>query len=439
MNAMETSKILLHAAKRHGATGARVGVKEAYAYGVRVEQGNESPEISHERKIGLVVYVGDRNAMVGGSATSKKGLTALARKAVEMARVSTPDPYSFLAPEELWAAGISERTPALEVFDTAPPPTLKELAGMAHAIEEGALSCNGVSRTEITEADFVCTHTLLATSNGFIGEHARTHYDLGGVAIAGAGEQMVSGTESDERTHREDLKDPSAIGRIAGERASRRLGSASMAGGVMPVVFDALVSPQILGTFLSAISGDAVYLGQTFLKNMLHERICPPDVTIIDYPNLPRMIGSHLYDGDGVGIYFLKIVKEGVLKSWLTSLKSAAQLSVRCTGHEGGIGNVILENTPISRQDLIADISRGFLVTNLLGYGADLVTGTYSVGAEGFLIENGAIGRPIDEMTIAGNMLDVFRTMRVANDRYVQWQISAPSIRVDNVMVAGKN
>lgn len=380
-----------------------------------------------------------RTATVATTTSSLVGLDRLAQKAVEMARVSSDDPYALLSDASLWPQNVEALRAYLDLCDSSPRPTLVEFEDWSRALEDAALSLQGVTRTEGATSALVHAHGILLTSEGFESEGEYTSYVHGVEAVAGNGENMVQGSKMEVMTHRADLQTPMAIGLIAAGRALARVGACSVAGGRMPVVFDILSSPRIISALFSAISGGAVYSGNTFLKEFLGKRICEQPITIADHPHLPRMNKSRICDEDGVAARYTPIVVDGTLKTWLTSLKSAAKLGVRCTGHGGGnSGNSIVDNGDLSRDELIEDISRGFLVMHLLGHGVDLPTGNYSFGAEGFLIENGRVGRAIDEMTIAGNLLDVFRTMRVANDRDVRQAVSVPSIRVDDVTVAGK-
>ncbi|TSC62255.1 MAG: PmbA protein [Parcubacteria group bacterium Gr01-1014_48] len=440
MEICDIGKMLLSAAKKHGATGARVIAGEEHSYGVVLEQGNVRPEITHSRWFTFAVHVGLRTATVATTTSSLAGLDRLAQKGVEMARASSDDPYAFLSNESLWQKNIDGLRTYLDLYDRSPRPTLAELEDSARALEDAVLSQEGITRIEGAVSAAVYRHDILLTSAGFEFEGEATSYMHGAGAVAGDGEAMVEGSKIETTTHRTNLRTPEQIGLIAAKRALARRGACSVSGGRMPVVFDILSSPQIISALFSAISGENVYSENTFLKEFLGKRICNEPIQIADHPHLPRMNKSRICDEDGVASRYTPIVVDGVLKTWLTSLKSAAKLGVVCTGHGGGqTGNIIVDNGDLSRDELIEDIPRGLLVTHLLGRGVDLPTGDYSFGAAGFLIENGKVSRPVDEMTIAGNLLDLFRTMRVANDRDMREAVSVPSIRVEDVTVAGKS
>ncbi len=440
MTIYETAQFLLRQAKKNGATGSCVLVSEVDAYGILREQGNERPEITHKRKMSLEVHVGRRVAHVSGSAGSRESLTRLLLKAVEMAKASTEDPFASVAGEPLWPRDMARLSDSLDLVDRSLLPSLCELSQTAHALEDAALSQKGITRTEGVSSAALRKYEITMNSEGFTGLSERTTHVRSVEAVAGDGEHMVEGSDMDVRIHRSDLRSSLSIGTLAAERALAQVGTTSVPGGRMPVVFDKLISSSLIGALLAGITGSRVYSKSTFLKEYLGERICDPSITIIDHPHIPRMGKSRLYDADGVGARYLPIVVDGVLKTWLTSLKSSVKLAVRCTGHGGNTsGNIIVGNGIVSQRELIADIPRGLLITSLLGHGANIETGNYSYGAKGFLIENGKICRPVDEMTIAGNLLDAFGRMRVANDRDMRLSVSVPSIRVDDVTVAGKN
>ena len=207
----------------------------------------------------------------------------------------------------------------------------------------------------------------------------------------------------------------------------------------MPVIFDWRSAKAVISPLLAAMFGENVFSDNSFLKEYLGKRICPETIMIVDDPHIPRFGNSRVYDGDAVASRFVPVVVGGILQMWLTSLKSAAQLGVSPTGHSGNhLSNIIVGNGVHARDELMSGIAQGLLVTETMGHGANVTTGDFSCGAEGFLIEHGKVCRPVDEMTIAGNLIDMCRTMQVANDRDERLTFSVPSIYIERMMVAGK-
>ena len=440
MDVYESAKTLLLEAKKSGATGVRIASGERHSYSVVLEQGNASPEIRHGRYIILVVYVGARTALVETSTTTEQGLKRLAEKAVEMARASMEDPFAGLSDASLWPKDVEEMRKMLDKMDRTALPTLKELTDLAHALEDAAMSQKGIMRTESALAGVQYGRSVFMTSKGFEAFGEGTRYVLSTDAVAGSGETMVQGSDGDSRTHRSDLKNPLSIGLLAAERALARVGASSFSGGLMPVVFDRLVAQALISPLLSATLGSNVYADNSFLKEHLGRRICSDMITIVDDPHIPRMNNSRIYDSDGVASKHMPIILGGILQMWLTSLKSAAQLGVMPTGHGGGhLGNVIVRNGECSQNELMADIRRGFYVTRVMGLNANTTTGDFCCGAQGFLIEDGKVARPIDQMTIAGSLLEMLKSMEIANDRDERRTFSAPSLRIESMVVAGKS
>jgi PmbA protein len=246
--------------------------------------------------------------------------------------------------------------------------------------------------------------------------------------------------------HRAALDSPEAIGRLAGERAVARLDPARIASGAMPVVFDPRVGSSLLGHLTGAIAGPGVARGTSFLRDALGTAVFAPGVSVRDDPHRPRGLRSRPFDGEGLPVSPLSIVEDGVLQSWLLDSASARQLGLEPTGHAtrgigGGPGvgtsNLYMDAGRISREAMIAEIERGVLVTELIGHGVNGVTGDYSRGAAGFLIENGEIIRPVAEITIAGNLRQMFASLVPANDLEFRHGVNVPTIRIDGMTVAG--
>jgi PmbA protein len=286
----------------------------------------------------------------------------------------------------------------------------------------------------------------LATSHGFCRGYSTSGYNGGVSVIAGEGAAMQRDHASHQVRHLSDLDAPDALGRLAGERAVARLGPARLPSGAMPVLFDPRVGSSLIGHFISAITGSAIARKTSFLLGREGEEVFAPAITIRDDPHRRRGLRSRPFDAEGLPTRPRDLVAAGRLTGWLLDSASARQLGRDPTGHATrGIGgapgagatNVHIEPGKLSREALIAETGRGLYVTELIGQGVNPVTGDYSRGASGFLIEDGEIGSPVAEITIAGNLLDMFRALTPADDLEFRRALNAPTLRVERMTVAG--
>jgi PmbA protein len=265
--------------------------------------------------------------------------------------------------------------------------------------------------------------------------------------LAGKGTAMERDYDYATAVHFADLRDPGEIGHAAGERCVSRLNARKASSAQVPVVYNPRVAGSLLGHLAGAIGGTAVARGTTFLKDKLGERLFPESVTIVDDPRRRRGLRSRPFDGEGIGTRPIDIVKDGVLSTWILDLRSARQLGLASTGHASrgtssppspSTSNLYLKAGNVSPAALMADIKSGFLVTELIGMSLNSVTGDYSRGAVGFWIEDGAIAYPVSEVTIAGNVIDMFANISAADDLEFRYGVDAPTLRVDGMTVAGR-
>jgi PmbA protein len=287
---------------------------------------------------------------------------------------------------------------------------------------------------------------VLAATNGFAGSYARTDYGVSASLIAGSGTAMERDYDYSAAVHFADLDPAESIGARAGERAVRRLGARKLASQRVPVVFDRRVAGGLIGHLAQAILGSAIARGTSFLKERMGDRLFRPGISVIDDARLPRGRASKPFDGEGLATGRLAVIEDGFLKTWLLDCHSARQLGLRSTGHASrGTGgppspsptNLFIEPGAVSPETLIGTISRGLLVTELMGMGVNPVTGDYSRGAAGFWIENGQIAFPVSEVTIAGNLTDMFLALDPASDLEFRGTINAPTSLVGEMTVAG--
>ncbi|MCC2975068.1 TldD/PmbA family protein [Sphingomonas sp. PL-96] len=393
-------------------------------------------------ELGLRVFVGKRSASVATSDLSDAALDEVAERAVAMARLAPEDAWAGLAPAERLMKGAA---PLLDLDDGAEV-SPEQLKAQALAAEDAARAVAGVTNSEGGSASASRVVVALATSHGFAGSYAVTSHGVSASVLAGSGSGMQRDYAYHSARHRASLDPAEEIGRLAGERAVARLDPARIASGPMPVVFDPRVGASLLGHLTGAIAGPGVARGTSFLRDALGTAVFAPGVTIRDDPHRPRGLRSRPFDGEGLPVSPLAIVEDGVLQSWLLESASARQLGLEPTGHAtrgigGGPGvgtsNLYMDAGRISREAMIGDIAHGVLVTELIGQGVNGVTGDYSRGAAGFLIENGELTRPVAEITIAGNLRQMFAALVPASDLEFRHGVNVPTFRIDGMTVAG--
>jgi PmbA protein len=433
---------LLGRAKAAGAEAADAVVFDSIALAHARRLGAlERLEREESQDIGLRVLLGKHQAFVSSTDSSRGALDELVTRALAMARSVPEDAYCGLAEPGQLARGI----PEIEVYDPEEPAT-EVLIERARACEEAARAIPGVTNSEGAEAGWSSSRIALAASNGFSGGYAVSRHSMGVSVLAGEGLGMERDYEFASRTHGGDLEDPSEIGRRAGARAVKRLGARKAATGRFPVVYDPRVSNGLLGHLAGAISGPAVARGTSFLKDKMGEAIFAQGITIVDDPHRPRGLRSKPFDGEGIANGRRNVIEHGCLTTWILSLSSARQLGLETTGHAArgtsgppgpSVSNLFMEPGTADPAELMADIGQGFYVTELMGMGVNTVTGDYSRGASGFWIENGELAHPVSEVTVAGNLKDMFLALTPADDLEFRYGTDAPTLRIDAMTVAG--
>ncbi len=442
---MDKSAVLedvLKKAKSCGASDADAIMSQSSSQSVNRRLGKpESIRRSEETEVGLRVLVGKRQAIVSSSDLDPKALFEMAERAVAMARLAPEDPYAGIAdPSE-----IAKSFPELDLHDPTDM-TVEEMNTLADRAEGAAMSVKGVTNSEGAEFSLGKDMVHYAATNGFHGGYPSSGFSLTVGVIAGSDTEMESDYDFDSAAFFGDLKNPEEVGKRAGERAVSALHPKKGSTRQMPVVFDNRISGGLIGSLAGAISGSAVARGTTFLKEKMGEKIFAAGLTVVDDPYLKRGARSHPFDGEGLAPQKRNIIDDGRLTGWLLDLASARQLGLKSTGNaargassvpSARPSNFFLQNGKQTVEELIADIKEGFFVTSVMGSGANIVTGDVSRGAKGFWIENGKITYPVAEMTIAGNLKDMWLAMTPANDLELRYGIDAPTIRVETMTVAG--
>jgi PmbA protein len=440
MDRLATLSALITAARRAGAESADALLVSSASLSVKRRLGQiEQLERSEGFDLGLRVFLGQRQAIVSSTDPDPKAFAALAERAVAMARVVPEDPFAGLP------ALVAIPSRELDLHDRAEP-SAEALLERAALAEEAALAVPGVTNSEGADAGWGRYEIALAASNGFAGSYVRTSHSISATALAGSGTGMERDYDWSSTVHLGDLEDPVAIGRRAGEQAVRRLSPTRPKTARIPVVFDARVAGSLLGHLSAAINGAAVARGTSFLKDRMGERVLAAGLVVRDDPLRARGLRSRPFDGEGMPGQARAIIDDGVLTTWLLDWRSARQLGLVSTGHASrGTGgppgasatNLWLEPGALSPAALMADIAEGLYVTDLIGMGVNGVTGDYSRGAAGFMIRNGQLAEAVSEVTIAGNLRDIFLNMAPANDLAFRRGTDSPTVRIEGLTLAG--
>jgi len=435
---------LIQRARRAGADAADAVLVHSAALSHARRLGKlEKLERAESSDLGLRVFVGKRQAILSSTDAGAKALDELAERAVATARVVPEDPFCGLAgPDEVQTGA----PPVLDMEDPAEP-AMDRLVALAQAAEDAAMAVNGVTNSEGAEAGWARTRIALAASNGFSGQYAMTSHSLSVAVLAGSGTGMERDYDYCTCVHARDMDDAAKLGRTAGEKAVKRLNPRKVKSAAVPVLFDKRIAGGLLGHLSGAINGASIARGTSFLKDRLDRPVFRRGINVIDDPHRPRGLRSKPFDAEGIANRRRALIEDGRLTTWLLDLRSARQLKLMSTGHASrGTGgppnpsptNLYLEAGPATPQELMKDISAGFLVTELMGMGVNGITGDYSRGATGFWIENGQPAYPVSEVTIAGNLKAMYLNLYPANDLEFRRGTDAPTVRIEGMTVAGK-
>ena len=425
--------LLLDTAKKLGAESAAVMGGESTSLNVTARLGKlESVERNESKSIGLQIIDNKRKVNLSSTNFNKDALIELVESAMSMIKSIPEDEFCGLADKEMLYKGDLD----LDLVDSYIPENNHLLNNSIEA-EDSALSINGVTNSEGASSSYSKNKVFLATSDGFYNYKEKTNYSSSISVIAGSGTKMERDYEYQSKVHNEDLDTPKNIGEVAANRAVSRLNPKKVKSNSVPIIFDPRVSGSLLSLFTGGISGQAVARGTSFLKDKMEETIFTKDIQIIDDPHVLRGQGSRTFDGEGVETKKIKLINNGALKSWLLSSQSARQLNLKTTGHSSGVSNLYMEPGKKSNTDLISSIKEGFYVTEMMGMSFNQVTGDYSRGATGFWIEKGEKTYPVSEVTIAGNIIDMYSMLTPASDLKLITGIDAPTILIEKMMVAG--
>ena len=434
---------LIKDAKKSGADAADAIAADGTSVSVTYRLGKlEHLERSEGGDIGLRVFKGRRQAIVSSADRKPAALKELVERVISMAATVPEDPFCGIAD----ADQLAKTLPVLDICDPEDVP-VETLISRAEACEAAARGVKGVTNSEGASASWGRHQVAVAASNGFVRAYESSGSSLSASVLAGNSE---TGMETDydytAAVYFGDLRASENVGRSAGERAVKKLGGRKVASQKVSIVFDPRVARSIVSHFVGAINGAAVARGTTFLKDLMGAEIFNPAITIAEDPHRDRGLRSKPCDAEGLANHKRNLADRGVLTTWLMDLRAARQLNLEPTGHASrGTGsppgpsatNVVLAAGEITPAALMADIKQGLYLTDLVGHGANMVTGDYSRGAVGFWIENGEIAYPVHEVTIAGNLKEMFKRLTPADDLEIRYGVDAPTLRIDGMSVAG--
>lgn len=440
----DLTQSLLDAALRAGAEAADALAMDGTSVGIDLRAGTlEKAERAEGTELGLRVLIGGRQACVSVSDTSAATIAAMAERAVAMAREAPHDPnVGLAAPDQIartWDLG------GLELADATPPPSAAALEDTARRAEAAAMAKGGITQVEAS-AGYWHRDMHLAATNGFSGGYSRTGHSVSAVAFTGSGTGMERDWAAEGRTYLSELPSAEDIGHRAAERALARVGATKPKTGTYSVVYDERVASSLIGHLLSAINGSAIARGASWLRDAMDTQILPEGLSVVEDPHRPRISGSRPFDAEGLPTAKRTIVDAGTLRTWTLDLATARKLGLTSTGNASrgtssppspSTSNIDLTQGTATRADLIRDMGTGLWITSMIGSTINPTTGDYSRGASGFWVENGEILYPVNECTIAGNLRDMLKRLRPANDARAHLSMRVPSLLVEGMILAG--
>ena len=428
---------VLDTARKAGADSAELMISASRGYSLNVrQQAVESLEFQQDRELSLTVYVGLRKGVASTGDLTEAGLRDAVTAAVDIARATGEDPCHGLAEASLMATHF----PDLDLdhpWDIAPADAVL----LAQEAERAALAVDArIRQSEGAGFSSHRSHSLYANSHGFLGARTGTSHGYNCAVVAADGDDMQRDDWYTYHRRADQLESPESVGREAGRRAVRRLGARRIRTQAAPVLFVPELARGLIGSFIGAISGGALYRRASFLLDAMDQPIFPAGVSVHQRPYLPCAAASSAFDGEGVGTRDRTLIDDGVLRGWVLGSYSARRLGLTTTGNAGGLFNLLLEAPREPFDHLLKRMGRGLLVTELMGSGVNGVTGDYSRGAAGFWVENGEIAHPVDELTIAGNLRDLYKNfIGFGDDIRPYATLQTGSVLVSEMMIAAQD
>ncbi len=423
----------LDLAKKLGATESSVIVSNSISETVnfrnkKLDESNRSDNLS----IDITTYVGKKKSSISSSNLLNENLNILLEKCIETTKNTPEDEFNSLPDRDLLAKEVKD----LNLYDDT---NLKN----DHKIDYlKKLEASAAFNKKIinTESSFTQNKSnfILANSEGFCDGYKTSSFTASSVTVAKDENSMERDYEYSSKCHLEDLEDAEKLGKLAADQTIRKLSPKKIGSEKISIIFDKRIAKGMLSAFASAISSSAISRGTSFLKDKINQKIFADSINVFDKPDILKALGSRSFDNEGVKTDTLKLVDNGILKNYLIDTYNGKKLSLKSNGRCGGASNLYFENGRMSYKDLLNSSSKSLYITETIGHGSNIVTGDYSVGATGFLVENGEFKYPINEITIAGNFKDMFQNITLANDLDFKYSTNSPTMKIEGMVVAGK-
>ena len=423
----------LDVAKKIGASNASVTIGHSISETVNFRNNNlDESNRSDGLAFNIDTYIGKKKSSISSSNLLDQNLNTLIEKCYETTKITPEDEFNSLPDQNL----LSDSLKNLNIYDDTHIENDKKI----DYLKELESTASEDKRIVNTESSFTekKSNFILANSDGFCSGYKTSSFTVSCVAVAQDEKSMERDYEYSSKRYLDDIKDPKSLGKMASHQTIRKLSPKKIGSEKLSVIFDKRIAKGMLSAFASAISSSAIARGTSFLKDQLNEQIFSNSINIIDKPDIMKGLGSKNFDSEGVKSETINLVKDGVLKSYLVDTYNGRKLKLKSNGRSGGTTNLYFENGNQSYDELLKMNSKCIYITETIGHGSNLVTGDYSVGATGFLVENGQFKYPINEITIAGNFKDMFKRIFLANDLDFEYSTNSPTMMIEGMTVAGK-
>jgi len=426
--------VCIDTAKKLGATDSNAFVMHSISETVNFRNKKlDESDRSDNLGVTLTTYIGKKKSTISSSNLTETNIKNLIERCIETTKITPEDEFNSLPDKELLAREIND----LNLYDDNHIENEKKIDYLKE-VENSAFESKEIINTETGFSENK-SNFILANSYGFLNGYKSSSFSASCVAVAkDTNNNMERDYEFTSKCHLDDMLKPKEIGSIAAKKTIEKLNPQKIKSEKISVVFDRRISKGILSTLAGAISASAIARGTSFLKEKLNKEIFSSSINVLDKPNIAKGLGSRYFDSEGVKSEELKLVDQGVLKHYLVDTYYGKKLNLKSNGRCDGTSNLFFENGAISYQDLLKLNQRTLYVTETIGHGSNLVTGDYSVGATGFIIENGVFKHPVSEITIAGNFKDIFKNLTLANDLEFKYATNAPTMLIEGMVVAGK-
>jgi len=423
----------LELAKKLGATDASVNVGSSISETVnfrnkKLDESNRSDNLG----IDITTFIGKKKSSISSSNLLKENLNVLIEKCIETTKNTPEDEFNALPDKDLLAKEVKE----LNLYDDTHIENNDKIEYLSK-LEASASKNKKIINTESSFTEDK-SNFILANTDGFRKGFKTSSFVASSVAVAKDDKSMERDYEYTLKCHLKDIKSAEELGKVAAEQTIRKLSPRKIGSKKIAIIFDKRIAKGILSTFASAITSSAISRGTSFLKDKIGQKIFSNSISIFDKPDILKGLGSQSFDSEGVKTETLKLVEQGILKDYLLDTYNGKKLNLKSNGRCGGTSNLYFDNGNVSYKDLLSSNSKCLYITQTIGHGSNIITGDYSVGATGFLVENGEFKYPVNEITIAGNFKDMFQNITLANDLEFEYSTNSPTMMIEGMVVAGK-